>query len=59
MTSPHGNYLPYFIEVFITSEFVLHTKCLQNEIGGLAIEAGLYKVDESDFGELFQSCDSP
>lgn len=50
MASPHGNYLPYFIKVFITSEFVLHMKCLQNEIGGLVIEEGLYKVDESDVG---------
>ena len=44
MTSPHGNYLPYFIKVFITSDFVLHTKRLQNEIGVLAIEAGYIKL---------------
>ena len=49
-TSPHGNYLPYFIMVFITWDIVLHTKHLQNEIGGLAIEAGLYKVNDSDVG---------
>lgn len=36
--------------VFITWDIVLHTKHLQNEIGGLAIEAGLYKVNDSDVG---------